>query len=384
MTYFAFALFLVWTLLALQVIINLLVFPELDPTDPSGPPETWPMVSIVIPARNEERDVGATLDAALAQDYPRLEVIVVDDGSTDGTAAEIAARAADPRLVAVSCPPLPEGWLGKPHALSNGTAVARGDWLLLMDADVRLEPGTLRGAVGRSETKGWDHLALLPHFERVGFWEEIAMPSLFVFFFIFAPSFLALSRRHKLAFGGGAFNLVRREAYDAIGGHRRLARSVVDDVRLAMELKAAGFTTRIRLGSRLLRLRMYHGLGEIIEGFTKNAHAIWAGREALLVFVSSVLLAINMLPFFWIPWAVSSPQQALLPPLLWLGVSLALLMICRALIQWRLGLPFWPAIFHPLSVLVSYVIVARSLRMVYGEGIVRWRGREYRRETTSF
>ena len=384
MTYLTLALFVFWGLLTVQTIVNLLAFRRLKPADPSGPRADWPMVSIVIPARNEARDIGPTLDAALAQDYPNFEVVVVDDSSTDGTAAEIERRASDPRLVPVSCPPLPEGWLGKPHALSNGTAVARGKWLLLMDADVRLAPAALRQTVGRAASERWDQLALLPHFERKGFWEEVAMPSLPVFFFVFSPSFIALSRRRKLAFGGGAFNLVRRESYDAIGGHRRLAASVVDDVRLAMELKAAGFKTRTQLGPSLLRLRMYRGLGEIVEGFTKNAHAVWRGREPLLVVASSALLALNILPFFWLPWAMGVPSQALSPPLLWLGASLALLVGCRSAIQWRLGFPWWPVLFHPLSVLVSYVILARSLRMVYVEGIVRWRGREYRSDTTSF
>ena len=384
MTYLTLALFIFWELLTIQTIVNLLVFRRLKPADPPGERANWPMVSIVIPARNEERDIGLTLDAALAQDYPSFEVVVVDDGSTDGTAKEIESRASDPRLVPVSCPPLPEGWLGKPHALSNGTAIARGRWLLLMDADVRLAPAALRQGVGRAASEGWDHLALLPHFEREGFWEEVAMPSLPVFFFIFSPSFVALSRRRKLAFGGGAFNLVRREAYDTIGGHSQLAASVVDDVRLAIELKAAGFNTRMQLGPSLLRIRMYRGLGEIVEGFTKNAHAVWRGREPLLVVASSVLLALNVFPFFWLPWAMSIPSQALSPPLVWLGASLALLVACRSAIQWRLGFPWWPILFHPLSVLVGFVIVARSLRMVYVEGIVRWRGREYRSDTTSF
>ena len=384
MTYLTLLLFVSWGLLTIQTIVNSFAFRRLQPTDPFGPREDWPMVSIVIPARNEERDIGQTLDAALAQDYPSFEVVVVDDGSTDGTAAEIERRASDARLLPVSCPPLPEGWLGKPHALSNGTAMACGKWLLLMDADVRLSPGALRQAVGRVASEGWDHLALVPYFEREGFWEEVTMPSLPVLFFIFSPSFVALSRRRKLAFGSGAFNLVRREAYDAIGGHGRLAASVVDDIRLATELKAEGFKTRMQLGPSLLRIRMYRGLGEIVEGFTKNAHAVWRGREPVLVLASSALLALNIFPFFSLPWAMSHPSQALSPPMVWLGGSLALLVVCRSVTQWRLGFPWWPVLFHPLSVLVSFVILARSLRMVYIKGIVRWRGREYRRETTSF
>ena len=148
------------------------------------------------------------------------------------------------------------------------------------------------------------------------------MPLLPVFFFIFSPSFLALSRRRKLAFGGGAFNLVRRRAYEAIGGHQRLASSVVDDIRLAMELKAAGFVTRTKLGMSLVQLRMYHGLKEIVDGFTKNAHAIWAGREPLMLVVSSLLFAVNLLPFRMASLPTTRPTAGSPPPLV-VGGALA-------------------------------------------------------------
>jgi hypothetical protein len=253
-----------------------------------------------------------------------------------------------------------------------------------MDADVRLAPSAIRQAVGRCESEGWDHLTLLAHFERGGFWEEVAMPLLPVFFFVFSPSYLALFRRRGLAFGGGAFNLVRRRAYDAIGGHRRIANSVVDDIRLAMELKAAGFTTRTRLDRSLVSLRMYHGLKEIIHGFTKNAHAIWGGREGSMFVVSLLLFAINLVPFLWIPSVLFNPEASLLPPRLWLGLSLALLLLCRALVQVRQGFALWSVPLHPLAMLVGFAITVRSLYMAYGEGIVRWRGREYRRRDTSF
>lgn len=210
------------------------------------------------------------------------------------------------------------------------------------------------------------------------------MPLLPVFFFVFSPSFLALSRKRPLAFGGGAFNLVRRSAYDTMGGHERISSSVVDDIRLAMELKAVGLVTRTRLGMHLVRLRMYHGLREILEGFTKNAHAIWSGREATMVMASVVLLAINLLPFLWLPYAMVRPDEALRPPWLWVGASLVLLLACRLLVQRLQGFRLWSVAFHPLAMLLGMVITLRSLYMAYGEGVVRWRGREYRREDTSF
>ena len=248
---------------------NLVVFRRLEPAGeaPSS------RVSIVIPARNEERYIGKTLDAALSQDYPDFEVIVVDDDSTDGTSREIEARASDPRLVPLSARALEPGWLGKPNALATGAAGATGKWILFMDADVELHPKALEDAMAACERHGWDHLALLPHFEREGFWEELLMPVIPVAAFVYLPSFLTFVRRARLAAGGGAFGLVRREAYEAIGGHGAIKNSVVDDIRLAMELKRAGFDSNARMGLHRVSLRMYHGFDEIVEGFTKNAHA---------------------------------------------------------------------------------------------------------------
>ena len=363
-------LLVVWCLLTVQTIANLVVFRRLEQAGDA--PRS--RVSIVIPARNEERYIGKTLDAALSQDYPDFEVIVVDDDSTDGTSREIEARASDPRLVPLKSRALEPGWLGKPNALATGAEGATGKWILFMDADVELHPKALEDATAACERHGWDHLALLPHFEREGFWEELLMPVIPVAAFVYLPSFLAFVRRARLAAGGGAFGLVRREAYEAIGGHDWIKNSVVDDIRLAMELKRAGFHSNARMGLHRVSLRMYHGFEEIVEGFTKNAHAGFG--ESILRPVIFVLLGlwVGVTPFLW-PLVHSQTE---------LGASLGLLLFCRALVQIRLGFPVWPIFLSPITTVVALFIVLRSLRMARHEGVVRWRGREYRRETTEF
>jgi chlorobactene glucosyltransferase len=363
-------LLLVWCVLTVQTIANLLVFRSLEKSErvPAS------RVSIVIPARNEERYVGKTLDTALGQDYPDFEVIVVDDSSTDGTAEEIRKRNQHPKLVTASARPLRPGWLGKPNALATGASRATGAWILFMDADVTLDPRALRDAVGLCESRGYDFLALFPQFEREGFWEELLMPIVPVAAFVYLPSYLAYLRRVPLAAGAGAFALVKREAYESIGGHDAIKSSVVDDIRLAIELKRAGFVTRARLGLDRARLRMYHGLSEIVEGFTKNAHA-GLGRSsvgAALFLIGSIWVGLT--PFLW-PFVPSSAA---------LGASLGLLLFCRALVQLRLRFPLWPIFLSPLTTLVALFIVLRSLRMARVDGVVRWRGREYPRETTEF
>lgn len=373
-------LLVVWGLLTLQTIVNLLAFRRL----PRAITEPTSRVSIVIPARNEERYIGRTLDAALRQDYRDFEVIVVDDESTDGTAGEIAARTSDPRLVPIRSRPLEPGWLGKPNALATGAAKATGKWILFMDADVELHPRALWDSVAACERGRWDHLALLPHFERKGFWEELLMPVIPVVALVYIPSFLAHLPWTRMAAGGGAFGLVRREAYEAMGGHENLKTSVVDDVRLAMDLKAAGFVSAARAGMHRLRLRMYHGLEEFIEGFTKNAHAgfgrsVW--KPVLAVVVS---LWIGLTPFLWPILVALEPASAVTGAVGLIGASLGLLIASRALVHLRLGFPLWPIVLSPIATLVTLFVVLRSLRMARSEGVVRWRGREYPHESTEF
>jgi len=280
--------------------------------------------------------------------------------------------------------PLPAGWLGKPHALFQGTERATGDFFLFMDADVRLAPAALRDAVAFCEVRGLDHLALFPGFERRGFWEEVLMPLLGTVFYMFFPSFLARLPRTRAAFGSGAFNLVRATAYRAIGGHRLLARSVIDDVRLGVEVKAAGFRSAIALGDHLVRLRMYRGRREIVEGFTKNLHSAVGRMPLFTVFNLTVGMVLNTAPFAWPLWALAAPASAFAPAGLALAAALVLLVGCRAAVQLRLGYPLWPILFHPLALAMGNWIVLRSLGMAHGAGVVRWRGRDYTRDETSF
>lgn len=377
-----YVMLIVWLLLGAQTVVNIYLFPALETSDPDPRSAASPLVSIVIPARNEELAIGATLDRALQQVYSKFEVIVVDDDSTDRTAEIIREREGRPGLIPLTAGPPPEGWLGKPHALATGTAVARGEWLLLMDADVALEPGAVAAAVSTAEAYGWDHLALLPNMEREGFWEHLLMPLLGTVFFIYSPSFLSLFEKTRLAFGGGAFNLVRRKAYVAAGGHEAIKNSVVDDIRLAMEIKSAGFKSRVRLGGDWLHLRMYRGLFDIVDGFTKNAHAVFRGRRWLAPVVISLGLCIDVLPFAALParYAGWASGAALLS---W-EASLVLLLLCRGIVHTHLRYPLWPVLLTPLTTVVGQYTLVRSLRMAYRDGVVRWRGRVYPLESTDF
>ena len=207
-----------WAAAFLMVLVNLAWTPRLSESHVVRPPA--PKVSVVIPARNEERAVALGVGSLLAQDYPDFEVIVVDDHSADRTGEILASLAASSaRLRVIEGTEPPAGWLGKPHALSLGARSATGDLLLFADADVRYHPRALAEAVAALQTLEADFLCLLPRLEAKGFWENVLMPYVIGSFFL-GPGFLANRDRPRwLAVGGGAGNLIRRRAYERLGGH---------------------------------------------------------------------------------------------------------------------------------------------------------------------
>ena len=344
-------------------------------------------MSIVIPARNEERAIGRTVRALLAQTCRNLEIIVVDDQSSDRTAACVE-EIADARVNLVRGEAPPPGWLGKPWALHQGSLRANGPLLFFVDADIFYAPQAVAAAVAYMQRSGAELVTLLPNVEMQGFWENVGMPMLAIAAFLMVPLWFAnRSRRPGLAVGGGTGNLVRREAYAEADGHVALHQAVVDDVALARLIRSAGGRSVAVRAEHLVSVRMYHGAREIIDGFTKNFFVALGSSFWMLPVVFVFTAIVNIAPYVLFVTAIVHAIAAVpLSPAEWLGcatvvvITIARVILFRAL-RYRLDNAL---LLHPLTVLFSLYIYARSAWVTGVRRKVQWRGRTYDAADTRF
>jgi hypothetical protein len=251
--------------------------PNLAQTTGEAPPSGWPLLSVVVACRNEEAAVRAALTSILAQDYPALQVVAVDDRSEDATGAILDALAAEhPRLRVLHVDRLPPGWLGKTNALHRGAQEAAGEFLLFTDADVVFAPGTLRRAIAWAGDRQLGHAVALPHFVAPGLLER-SFVSLFAMLVLLQLR-LAELRGSDGDIGVGAFNLVRRRDYDAVGGHTRLRLEVVDDIGLGVILRQAGTAQGVADSGGTVRVRWQRGFLASMRGLVKNFFAAYEYR----------------------------------------------------------------------------------------------------------
>ncbi|HET9795364.1 MAG TPA: glycosyltransferase family 2 protein [Thermoanaerobaculia bacterium] len=345
--------------------VNVLVF---RPLGEAAPPLEWPSVSVVIPARDEERDLARTLEAHAESSYPRLEVIVVDDRSTDRT-GEIARRFAerDARFRVVTGVEPPPGWLGKPHALHEGAGAASGEWLLFADADVVYGRDAIRRAVAAALRRSLALLCLLPRLETRGFWEGVVMPNIYALLYL-GPGFVTqIDRVKAFAGGSGSGNLVERRGYEASGGHAAIRDAVIDDLGLAISMKRAGKRTRAFPAYDDVRVRMYRGFREAFDGFSKNVAYLGPPVPALILPLAMFVLAAA-------PWLVLAlPASSLAKA--FAAAAIAATLLGRVAVARVTRTPVWSALFHPLMIGVWTGIAMRSwYRRVVRRQVI-WRGR---------
>jgi len=346
----------------------------------SPPPPKWPKLSIVIPACNEAAALESALCSVLEQDYPALELILIDDRSTDGTATIVDRMAArDPRIVAIHVEQLPEGWLGKVHALDLGARKAGGSWLLFTDADVHMAPGALRRAVAHAVHHAIDHLAAIPDFWPNSLLVDASL-ALFCRTFVVGMRVWAVADpKSDISIGVGAFNLVRREAFQRTEGFSWLRMEVGDDLGLGRMLKQSGARPCLVNAHGLLGLHWYRTLQEMALGAEK-AYATVAHCSLF----RAIVLSIVLVAMEWAPLAalagcflVFQPVR-LVPGLLWSGVAMLAAAVGCSVILARWGkCRVLPSLLFPLAAPVAAGIALRSAWLGCRRGGIIWRGTLY-------
>lgn len=330
-----------------------------------------PSVSILFAARDEAEKLPGALETLLALDYPHYEVVAVNDRSEDGT-REILDNAArsDSRLKVVHIHSLPTGWLGKPHAMQQAYERASGEWLVFTDADVHFSKDLLRRTVALAQQQQWDHLTLLGRVDMHGLGEKIALTFFAMAFLMGARPWWVNHRQSPFYAGVGAFQLIRRAAYEVIGTHRRLAMEVVDDMKLGKLVKAGGFRSGVGNSDGAVNVRWHAGVGNIVRGTTKNFFAATGFRLWVMCVQVISLLWMFVLPLLALPfghgWAF-----------VFAVIAVGLPVVTEAGVALEFGISPLYALTFPIGALIFVWMITRSTIVTLWSGGITWRGTFY-------
>jgi glycosyltransferase involved in cell wall biosynthesis len=338
-------------------------------------------LSVVIPARNEESTIEKALTSVLTALPERGEAILVNDRSTDGTGLIATSLAdSDKRLTVLTIKRLPDGWLGKNHAMWEGYRISRGDYLLFTDADVVFEPGCLEKALVLCEKEDLDHLIATPSIITDGFWERTFVSFFSILLMARYRIWRAASPRSRFYAGIGAFNMVRRKLYEEAGTHGALKGEAVDDLRLGRLLKRSGGRSKVVSGIGCLRVRWNIGLRGLMEGLEKNSYAVFdynlfKAAAGILVLLSGTLIP-ALAPFF-----LGFPGENLplrLAAFSGLGAWCVFAALYR-LASYPTGATWLYFITFPLGAFLLMWTILRSVVLYHARGGIKWRGTVYRK-----
>ncbi len=335
---------------------------------------TWngdaPLISVLVPARDEQDTIGTCIASLLSQDYPNLEIVVLDDGSTDGT-RDVIGGFDDPRLRVMSGSPLPADWTGKNWACAQLAEVAQGDVLCFVDADTVLAPETISAALGEMETAGAGLISLLPRTAPGSFAGKVMLPMVtHAAFALFPAAAINSDRAREIAAAFGPFILVTRTAYEAAGGHAAYPDHLVDDMRLARSVKLAGRSIVLLNGTDLVETRWYRGVSEIWNGFAKNAYTALDRNPLVASAVVFVLSPLLLSPAVRLVLGLLDGQVASL--VLW---QMMLLTANRVLTA-NLGRDaVWTAPLHALTIAFWAATLFWSMMLTVTGRDVVWKGR---------
>jgi chlorobactene glucosyltransferase len=359
--------------------------PALEPTEQ----KLEPMVSVIVPARNEENNINRCIRSLLEQDYGQFEVIAVDDGSTDATARLLDELGqTHPQRshlwVLRLRDELPKGWAGKPHALHRGIQEAQGEWLLFTDADTWHAPNALRSTITQAVQEGTDLFTIGTQQELPTFWERVLMPMAYIGISMQYPPRLVNDPKSKVAVANGQYLLIRKAVYESIGGYARpdLRGTLLDDRDLAFVIKSNGFKLHFVDGQDLVHVHMYQGLRDTWRGWRKNAYL---GSRGGLPFVLLQLFGLPMITIvpFLLPLLARLMRTrkregiSLIEATTATAVELFPLFLYRLWLNNMLHVPWYHIFTHPLAGAIFEGILGESTWRILTHKGVDWRGRQY-------
>jgi chlorobactene glucosyltransferase len=345
--------------------------------------EEPPSVAVIIPARNEAQNIGRCLRGMMAQDYPRekLSIVVVDDHSSDGTAGIVLElAAADARVRLVCAGELPAGWTGKAHACWEGSLASDASWLCFVDADTCAEPGLIRTAIAAAKQRGLDMLSLEPFQELGGVWERLIIPAGFLLLAFTKDLGKVNDPARPEAAANGQFILIARGVYEEVGGHAAVRGEICEDSALARAVKHRGRRMALMGAERLIRTRMYRGLGGLWEGLSKNVTEMIGGGAATVMIAAAAValgcIAVGLPAWAWI--AAMKPAPAPWDRI----VAVVATLTSGALFGIHVGaarylrIPMYYGLLFPLGYALG-TMIALNGAMARARNKVAWKGRVY-------
>ena len=365
---------LVWSSRLLDAALGMPKVADISRPEWNRRPAGNPRVSIIVPARNEEAHIAPALTTLLKLEYDNYEVTAVNDRSTDRTGEMMNQIAVTPeaqgRLKVIHITELPSGWLGKAHAMWTAANQANGDWLLFTDADVLFRPEVLKRALTYAEAESADHLVLFPRMIMKSPGERM-MIAFFQTLFVFGHRpWKVPDPKTKDHMGVGAFNLIRRRVYDAVGTYQALRCEVVDDMKLGKIVKNSGYAQRNVYGADLISLRWAHGAMGMVNNLTKNSFAIMSFQSWRALMSAFALAFLNLVPFVGVCLAHG---WARLP----YAVALASIFAIYVGMSSESDVPAYYFVLHPIGGTLFVYIMLRSMILTLVRGGVVWRGTFY-------
>ena len=346
---------------ALEVLASLTV----------GPTQSMRNVTVVIPARNEERNLKQALQSVLGLDYPELQIVVVNDRSTDGTGAILEEMAKqEQRLTLVNIESLPEGWLGKTHALHKGAQQAQGEFILFTDADIVFTPLALRKAMSHVQANQLDHLTVVPEDTMPGFFLRALSATFGIFMFILFQPWKARNPKSRKYMGIGAFNLVRTSVYQAIGGHQPIALRPDDDLKFGKLVKRSGYQSDVLNGQGMVTVEWYRSVPELIHGLMKNMFAGMEYRVSFVILATIGSLLIHLWPWVGM-WVTAGIPQALY------ALTVVMMVASFGIAMASFGVKPWHGLLLPLTIGLLVYIQCRAMMLTLWHGGIYWRGTFY-------